>query len=166
MAHSAKSPAGSPASYKRPLDVSRAVSSWWRWNTTPGDSAGTNWGQPARTIAACSTRQSASGPGRARTRSVSPRSLRAALLKWLPVSERGQRIEDPKPPRGEASMDGGGYATVRLAAEAGPLDQLPVDTPAAAAEERLERNLTPGVAEAGEGWSGYLRYAAGALVAV
>ena len=34
------------------------------------------------------------------------------------------------------------------------------------AGERLERNLVPAVAEVGEGWSGYLRYAAGALVAV
>jgi hypothetical protein len=82
----------------------------------------------------------------------------------------------PRPPKpapaetgayhGEVWTDGSGSATVRLPAEAGPLEQLPVDAPDAAAQERLERNLTPAVAEVGEGWPGYLRYAAGALVSV
>ena len=42
-------------------------------------------------------------------------------------------------------------------------EQLPADAPDAAAEERLERNLMPAIADAGEG-AGYLRYALGALV--
>jgi hypothetical protein len=52
-----------------------------------------------------------------------------------------------------------------IASSAGA-EQVPADAPDAAAEERLERNLTPAIAEIGEGWSGYLRYAAGALLAM
>jgi hypothetical protein len=42
-------------------------------------------------------------------------------------------------------------------------EQVPADAPDAAAEERLERNLTPAIAEAGES-AGYLRYALGTVV--